>query len=107
MTILVKKAGTLYTAETTPPHGGNAPWSSLEPMSRLALVQLLLSRGATRPTLEMPSMKPIQSGSCENKWTERAVPPNAETGACGGVPGARAEVTSTRRRDSEGGLDGL
>ena len=45
MTILVKRAGTLYTAETTPPHGGKVAWSSPEPMSRQALVQLLLSRG--------------------------------------------------------------
>lgn len=45
MTILVKRVGALYTAETMPPHGGEEPWSSSTPMSRAALIQLLRARG--------------------------------------------------------------
>jgi hypothetical protein len=45
MTIRIQMVRRLYQADTTPPHGGNTPWSSPEPMSRESLVQLLLSSG--------------------------------------------------------------
>ena len=45
MTIRIERIGTLYRAETTPPHGGNDPWSSPKPVRRDSLIEALLARG--------------------------------------------------------------
>jgi hypothetical protein len=45
MPITIKRTGTKYEAEVTPPHGRGVPWSTAEPMTRTELIEALRERG--------------------------------------------------------------